>query len=77
MTQARARWLVLAALSAGVVFQSPVASCGQFGLNLVASTFDACSILNCTSGTFFNFCSPTVVLLDCPGTAEGDGGETP
>lgn len=57
----------LAAISIGAcVFQLLPTGCPQFFLQQGLAIFDACSVLNCTSGTFFNFCDPIVVLVDCP-----------
>lgn len=80
MTTRKSRLRVaLATVTAGMMFQfvAPLGTtsggCAQFGLQFAAATFDACAVLNCTEGSFFNFCSPTRLLADCPGTTE----ETP
>lgn len=58
----------LAVLSAATVLQTGLIpqGCGQFALQTAVGLFDACSVFNCTSGTFFNFCEPTRLLVDCP-----------
>lgn len=68
---ARRKRRLLAALmivGAGTAFQTGLvpSGCPQFGAQLGAFMFDWCAVLNCSSGTFFNFCSPAPLLLDCP-----------
>lgn len=81
MKISRKRVAALAILSTATVLQLPTGlsgGCGQFGAQLLAGVFDACSVFNCTSGTFFNLCTPTRLLVDCPGEATNGGGdETP
>jgi len=70
MAKIRRKLAVFTAIcTAGVVFQTGgflPAGCAQFGYETALAVFDACAVLNCTSGTFFNFCSPVQVLVDCP-----------
>lgn len=74
MTRARRRALAaLAICAAATLLQTGLVpqGCAQFALQLGVGLFDACSVLNCTSGTFFNFCDPIRLLVDCPAV---DGG---
>ena len=65
MTKFRRRMLALCAMcAAGVVFQIP-AGCATFGAQAIISSFNACSVLNCESGAFFDFCAPIPLLVDC------------
>jgi len=65
----RSRYLrllaLLATVSAGTMFQLNT-GCNQLWTGVALSSINFCSILNCTGGTYFNFCSPTVLLVDCP-----------
>ncbi len=55
------------ALCAGAtLFQAGPNGCLQFGAYEALGIFDFCAILNCTQGTFFNFCEPLATLTDCP-----------
>ena len=74
MSKTRKKFLATIAIcSAATVFQTGLVpqGCGQFFTQLTLGVFDACSVLNCTSGTFFNFCDPTITLVDCPGAITG------
>jgi len=67
MAKRTRRFVVVAAIcTAGTVCQF-VTSCSQFGLQQLAGGLDFCSILNCTSSSFFSLCDPTITLVDCPG----------
>ncbi|RMF81157.1 MAG: hypothetical protein D6744_07480 [Planctomycetota bacterium] len=69
MAKTRRKFLAtLAICGAATLFQTGLVpqGCGQFFTQLALGVFDACSVLNCTSGTFFNFCDPIVTLVDCP-----------
>ena len=59
---------VLAVCSAGTLFQTGLvpASCAQLYGEAILTSFDFCSVFNCTSGTFFNLCEPIPLLRDCP-----------
>lgn len=59
------RFLALLALTGGgTLFQ--VTGCARFAFESAAAAFDTCAVVNCTSSTFFDFCSPVVLLVDCP-----------
>jgi hypothetical protein len=69
-----------AALSAGTVFQTGLVpnSCGQALFQIGLNTFDFCAVFNCEAGTFFDFCSPVAILVDCPNIVDTtDDGTTP
>lgn len=75
MTKIRKRMLALTALATGgILFQNVPGlpgGCVQLaGTGLVAG-FDFCAVINCSSGTFFDFCDDNsiFVLVDCPTTA--------
>ncbi|MCA9244371.1 MAG: hypothetical protein KDA32_10475 [Phycisphaerales bacterium] len=57
---------VVAIIATATVFQLGPQGCLQFGAYQALSLFDFCGVLNCTQGTFFNFCQPNATLLDCP-----------
>ncbi len=61
------KWRALAAaLAAGTLFQVvQTGGCAQIGGELVLQSLNFCTILNCEGSTFFNFCDPIVLLLDC------------
>jgi hypothetical protein len=62
-------WGLLAALSAGTALQVGANGCAEYWATFGFTSLDLCSILNCTGSTFFNFCSPFPLLVDCPGAA--------
>lgn len=71
MRAKRSKWSSWLALGAcGTAFQFvPLGNSGgciDFGLQFGLAVFDTCSILNCTDGTFVNFCDPVITLVDCP-----------
>lgn len=67
MTRRIRKWTALVAfVSAGTVFQFLPNSCAQLSLYQGLAAFNVCSVLNCGSGTFFNFCAPNIIFLDCP-----------
>ena len=68
MTPRRKLIALVAALSAGTVLQYTPTGCGQYAGQVVASTVNFCAVLNCSGSAFFNFCSPQIVLIDCPTT---------
>lgn len=62
----RSRLLSLAALSsAGVLFQLIPGGCARFGVEAFLTGVDFCAVFNCSEGTFFNFCDPVLLLVDC------------
>ncbi|QOJ13508.1 MAG: hypothetical protein HRU75_02125 [Planctomycetia bacterium] len=67
MTSSKRKAFALsAALIAGAVFQFVPTGCGQYLTEFAASAVNFCSVLNCTGGSFFNFCTPQFLLVDCP-----------
>jgi hypothetical protein len=69
MSRRTKRWVAALAICSGAtLFQVGTlpTGCAQFGTQLGLALFDACSVLNCTGSTFFNFCDPVVSLVDCP-----------
>lgn len=69
----RANWkrrLMIATLvvGGGTVFQNIGGGCGNYFAALAVGAFDFCSVLNCTSGSFFNLCGANSILIDCPTT---------
>ena len=70
----RSRYLkflaLLATVSTGTTFQFST-GCNQFYYDSALTSFNFCSVLNCTGGTFFNFCEPTILLSDCPNLTTG------
>jgi hypothetical protein len=59
-------WAAIVACSVGTVFQGIPQGCTQYYTALTLSSFDFCSVFNCEGGTFFNFCQPFAVFMDCP-----------
>lgn len=66
-------WAAAVACSAGMLFQYLPTGCTEFFTSAGLSSFDFCSVFNCTGGSFFNFCEPVPLLLDCPNI----GGDNP
>lgn len=61
----RTRWLKLAAVVAlGTAFQA--AGCARYFAEFSVQAVDVCSVVNCTGSTFFNFCEPFILFVDCP-----------
>lgn len=61
------RWLaIVVVLTGGTAFQLFPSSCGEYGVLLGLTAFDACSVLNCQNATYFNLCEPVRILTDCP-----------
>jgi len=61
---------LLAALSAGTVLQVGTNGCAEYYVTAALSSFDFCSVFNCTGGSFFNFCDPVPLLADCPNVGQ-------
>ncbi len=59
-------WAVMVVLSAGMVFQMLPSGCLDYALIQSISAFDICSVVNCTGGQYFDFCSPVPMFEDCP-----------
>jgi len=58
---------LLTAASLGTVFQVFLpGGCADYALATGLSAVDFCSVFNCTQGSFFNFCAPVRLLVDCP-----------
>ena len=63
----RARWVaLLAAMSVGTAFQVGTNGCAQYYTTIALSSFDFCSVFNCSGGTFFDFCNPVPLFVNCP-----------
>lgn len=62
----RKLWAALLVCAAGTVFQALPAGCAQYHTASLLSAFDFCSVFNCEGGTFFNFCEPFALFMDCP-----------
>jgi hypothetical protein len=56
---------ILAVCSAGTLLQTgPIpGSCAQYYLALGVTSFDWCSVFNCTDSTYFDLCP---YFVDCP-----------
>lgn len=73
MTKPRKRFLALVAFGlGGTLLQVPglPVGCAQLlGYGLVTG-FDFCSVINCSSGTYFDFCDDNSIFVftDCPNT---------
>jgi hypothetical protein len=63
----------VAVLGTATLFQVTPGGCLRYGTDLGLNSIDFCSIVNCQGGTFFNFCEPVPLLVDCPnlGAAQG------
>ena len=60
------KWWGLAAIGAlGTLFQFPTPGCAGVGADALFAAFDFCAVLNCQGGTFFNFCDPILLFVDC------------
>jgi hypothetical protein len=73
MTNTRKKVLVLFVVcTVGVVLQTGLVTsgCAEFYGEALLTSFDFCSVFNCTSGTFFNLCEPVALLADCPNITE-------
>jgi hypothetical protein len=59
---------LFATCSLGTTFQFGFGGggCAGFAANGALTSFDFCGVVNCAGGSFFNFCSPTALLVDCP-----------
>ena len=60
---------VLAAIlmcGVGTLFQTLPTGCASYVTQETLAAFNFCAVFNCTGGTFFNFCAPVRLLLDCP-----------
>lgn len=70
----KSRWLMLAAVG-GTAFQLGLYTnngCIEFPLYTGLTALNFCGIVNCDGGTFFDFCRPVALLVDCPNLVVGD-----
>lgn len=71
MSKIRKRMMALTALGVGgLLFQNipgVPGGCVQLLSGGLLAGFDFCSVINCTGGTFFDFCSTNsiFILVDC------------
>lgn len=66
MLKTRRKMLALLGLcSVATVFQALPGSCADGLIYEGLAALDFCAILNCTGGSFFNFCNPVVLFIDC------------
>jgi hypothetical protein len=61
----RRSWLALVVLGGGMLFQLLPGSCTQALASQALTAFNFCSVLNCDTGQFFDFCQPVALLVDC------------
>jgi hypothetical protein len=50
-----------------MAFQMLPTGCAEYYTQSVLASFNFCSVFNCEGGTFFNFCEPVALFVDCPG----------
>jgi hypothetical protein len=65
MAARRKFWVLLALCTTATVFQLFPANCASFIAEGALNAFDFCAVVNCASSTFFDFCNPAPLLLDC------------
>jgi hypothetical protein len=68
MSIAKKRLLKLLAIATcGTTFQlaTEPSGCGLYGLYTGLAALDFCQVFNCTGGSFFNFCDPVAIFVDC------------
>lgn len=65
LTPKRKLMLLLGALATGTVFQVQPAGCSQYTAQVAISAVNVCSIINCSGSSFFNFCNPQPIFVDC------------
>jgi hypothetical protein len=53
-------------MTAGALFQFVPGGCRDYAVQQAATAFDICSVVNCTGGSYFDFCYPTPLFMDCP-----------
>lgn len=60
--------IALALCACATLFQTSYLprGCVDYTLQTGFAVFDTCAVLNCTGGSYFNFCEPIVWLIDCP-----------
>ncbi|HPM24852.1 MAG TPA: hypothetical protein PLP66_13165 [Phycisphaerae bacterium] len=59
-------WAAIMICGAGTLFQVIPNGCANYLTQQALVGFDFCSVFNCTGGTFFNFCEPIALFMDCP-----------
>jgi hypothetical protein len=59
-------WMAVVLCGGAMLFQLGPTGCTDYMASFALESFDFCSVFNCEGGTFFNFCSPTVLFWDCP-----------
>jgi hypothetical protein len=64
-------YMLLAALSVGTALQVGTNGCAEYYVAGALGAVDLCKVFNCEGGTFFNFCTPVKLLVDCPTVATG------
>ncbi|MGE3180583.1 MAG: hypothetical protein AB7N71_03065 [Phycisphaerae bacterium] len=59
--------ILFATLGVGTALQvaTEPTGCASFGLNFALGAVDFCSVLNCQGGSFFDFCDPIILFVDC------------
>ncbi len=65
VTRGRRSWLMLAFAGGGLLFQLLPGSCIQALAAQTVTAFNFCSVLNCDTGQFFDFCQPVALFIDC------------
>jgi hypothetical protein len=61
-------WIALLICGAGTAFQILPRGCLDYTVVQLVQAFNVCSVINCSGGTFFNFCPPNSqgFFADCP-----------
>lgn len=65
-------WAAALVVGAGVVFQLVPTGCRNYAFSTAATAFDICSVVNCSGGTYFDFCYPVPIFADCPNRGQTD-----
>ena len=70
----RKLWAAILACGTGTVFQLVPRGCVDYGVVMATQAFNICSVINCTGGQYFDFCSGagpygSGFLMDCPQTS--------
>lgn len=68
MSNAKKRlWKLLAIATCGTTFQvlTETGGCGTYGIYSALTSLDFCQVFNCVGGSFFNFCDPVAIFVDC------------
>ncbi len=74
MSATRRKLLAIAAtLGTATVLQATPGGCLRYGMFEAFTAVDFCAIVNCQGGTFFDFCEPIPILLDCPNLVAAAG----